>query len=82
MLMIRFAAVFVYIIASLLALKTFSDLATGKAALEGMWGISVLILIASIGAGIAAWMLDRRYCKITPPQKPDGQNLAKKNGDE
>jgi len=69
MLMIRFAAVFVYIIASLLALKFFSDLATGKAALEGMWGWSILILLACIGAGVAAWMLDRRYCKITPGKK-------------
>lgn len=65
MVMIRFAAIFVYIVATLLALKSFSDLAIGKAVLEEAWGWNVMLLIACVAAAVAAWILDRRYCKIS-----------------
>ena len=61
---------------------TTSDPRLSPPQLYWMWGWSVLILLACIGAGGAAWMLDRRYCKITPGKNPVSQNAAEQNPTE
>ena len=65
MLIIRFLAIFVYIIAALLALKFFSNLADGQAADDGNWWSTLALLIACILVGISAWLVDRFYCRNT-----------------
>ncbi len=78
MMIIRFLAIFVYVIAALLALKSFADLSSGKAAVEGDWGWTFAVLLACLGAAIGAWMVDRYYCrKSTPAPKRNAPKRKK-----
>jgi hypothetical protein len=63
MLIIRFLAIFVYIIAALLALKFFSNLASGQARVDESWWSTVLLLIGCVIIAISAWLVDRTYCR-------------------
>ncbi len=69
MLMRRFMAVVIYIIAAFLALKSFSELSSGKAEIEGSWEWNVGMLIASLTIAIGAWFVDRHYCRKKPEDK-------------
>jgi uncharacterized membrane protein YdjX (TVP38/TMEM64 family) len=65
---LRSLAVFLYIIAAMLALKSFSDLWSGKAAIEGDWESTLVMLLSSIAAAICAWLVDRWYCRKSAAQ--------------
>ena len=61
-LIIRFLAVFVYIIAALLALKSLANLSSEKTAIAGDWGWTLVTLLACIIISIGVWLVDRHYC--------------------
>jgi hypothetical protein len=62
-LILRFLADFLYVIAAMLALKFFSDLWSGTAAIEGDWGTTLVMMLSSIAAVIGARLVDRWYCR-------------------
>ena len=63
MLMVRFMAVFVYIIATLFGLKSFHELVGNNSADDKIWGWNLMILIACILIAAGNWLVDRRYCR-------------------